>query len=119
MQRRTALLILIHGGNDLLRGLDRAQTAANLRAMVEAARGRGVPTLLLGVPAPDLSLATPPFYAETAVQSGAAFDGEILPHILGRGSLKSDLIHPNAAGYRELAEALAGLLRRCGAVGEP
>jgi acyl-CoA thioesterase-1 len=39
-----------------------------------------------------------------------------LERILARTSLKSDTIHPNAAGYREMAEAVAQALRRAGAV---
>jgi lysophospholipase L1-like esterase len=41
---------------------------------------------------------------------------EALPTILFDGSLKSDYIHPNAAGYRRLAEAIAVLLRKNGSV---
>jgi len=39
-----------------------------------------------------------------------------LPDILADNSLKSDYIHPNAAGYRRLAEAVAALLKKSGAI---
>jgi lysophospholipase L1-like esterase len=41
---------------------------------------------------------------------------EILSDILTNRSLKSDLIHPNAMGYRHLAESIAALLRKSGAL---
>ena len=113
---RPALLILCHGGNDLLRHLGREQLATNLRVMVRAARERGVAVVLVGVPAADLSLSPPPLYGEVAKEFDIPYDGGTLPRILGTGGLKSDYIHPNATGYRQLAEALAKLLAKAGAV---
>jgi lysophospholipase L1-like esterase len=111
-ETRPALLLLCHGGNDFLRRLDRAQVKENLRAMVQSARERGIAVVLIAVPTLGFGLQVPPLYAEVASEAGIPLEGDILPEILGDSSLKSDPIHPNAAGYKELAIALEKLLRR-------
>ncbi len=115
-QERPALLILCHGGNDLLARANHQLIADNLRAMIRMAGERGVPVLLVAVPAPDLSLKPPPLYAEVAKEFNIPAEMKALPHILSKGSLKSDHIHPNAAGYRILAEELVKLLKKSGAL---
>jgi lysophospholipase L1-like esterase len=111
-----ALLLLCHGGNDQLRRLDPRQTGENLRAMIRAARERGVAVALIAVPAPGLKLAPPAIYKELAKEFSLPMEAEILADILADSSLKSAYIHPNAAGYRRLAEAVAALLRTSGAI---
>jgi lysophospholipase L1-like esterase len=111
------LLILIHGGNDLLRRKSPKSIAANLRAMVRLARERGVAVVLIGVPNLGLILGrSAGFYQDLAEELDLYYDGETLPEILKQPALKSDAIHPNAKGYRRLAEAVAELLRRSGAI---
>ncbi len=111
------LLILIHGGNDLLRRTPRQRIAANLRAMVQLAQNREVAVVLIGVPDLGLILGrSAGFYAELAEELDIPYDGAALPAILKQPSLKSDAIHPNAQGYRKLAEAVAELLRKSGAI---
>ena len=110
------LLILCHGGNDLLQHLDQRQLADNLRSMIKTARERGVPVLLVAVPAPDLTLKPPKLYQKLADEFQLPIEGKVLPRILAKSSLKSDHIHPNGAGYRQLAEALAELLKKSGAL---
>ncbi|MCH8999138.1 MAG: arylesterase [Proteobacteria bacterium] len=111
------LLVLIHGGNDVLQRRDREDTRANLRAMVQVARERGVAVVLIGVPNLGLILGrSAGFYQALAEELDLPYDGEALPAILKQSGLKSDPIHPNAQGYRQLAEAVAELLRRSGAI---
>ena len=115
-QTRPALLILCHGGNDFLRRLDRAQVKENLRAMVQSARERGIAVVLIAVPTLGFGLQVPPLYEEVASEAGIPLEGDILARILADNDLKSDPIHPNAAGYKELALALERLLRRSAAL---
>ena len=111
-----ALLILCHGGNDLLRRLNQQQAADNLRAMIRLAQERGIAVIMIAVPSPGLSLSPPSFYREIAAEMKIPIEEKALPTILSDGTLKSDYIHPNAAGYRRLAESIAALLKRSGAV---
>jgi len=100
------LVILCHGGNDFLRRLETAGTLRNLTAMVEMIRARGADVVLVGVPKLGFGLNVPKFYATLAEEQGVPFEGEILVDLLGDKSMKSDEIHPNAPGYRLMAEAI-------------
>lgn len=110
------LLILCHGGNDLLGRQSPQLIADNLRGMIRMAKERGVSVLLVAVPSPDLSLKPPALYDELAKEFSIPIELKALPHVLGKSVLKSDHIHPNAAGYKMLAEALANLLKKSGAL---
>lgn len=111
------LLILIHGGNDILRRVPRKDTAANLRAMVRLARERGVAVVLVGVSDLGLILGrSAGFYEDLAEELDLPYDGDILPAIFKQPGHKSDAIHPNANGYRKLAEGIAALLKQNGAI---
>lgn len=115
-REKPALVLLCHGGNDLLRKLDPGTTANNLREMIRIARAKGVLVVLIAVPAPDLSLDPPAYYREIAKENGVPIESGALPRILGKSGLKSDHIHPNAAGYRAFAESVSALLKKSGAL---
>lgn len=115
-EHRPALMVLCLGGNDFLRRLDEGEAEKNLREMVRLAKEKGVDVVLIGVPRLGLSLAVPDFYGEIAREFNIPYEGKILRSILSKGNLKSDYIHPNAEGYRKMAEAVAELLKKSGAV---
>lgn len=115
-EHRPALLVLCIGGNDFLRNLGKAQVAANVQTMVALARQRGIDVVLIGTPEKGLTVTPPAFYAEIAEQLGIPYEGSVIGKILRNSELKSDTIHPNARGYRLIAERVAALLRDAGAI---
>lgn len=113
---RPALLILCHGGNDFLRKMDEARAASNVRAMIAMAREKDIPVVLLATPKPTLPPSVPAFYRQIAEETGVGFEESVVKKVLTDRDLKSDLVHPNAEGYRLIAKALEKMLRRSGAV---
>jgi acyl-CoA thioesterase-1 len=71
---------------------------------------------MIAVPTPGLSLSPPSFYREIAAEMKIPIEEKTLPTILSDRSLKSDYIHPNAAGYHRLAESIVALMKKSGAV---
>jgi lysophospholipase L1-like esterase len=115
-ESKPQLVILCEGGNDFLRKLDEAQAAENLRAMIRLAKAHGAQVVLIAVPKPGLLPSPADFYASVAKEFALPHEESALKKILTDNALKSDLVHPNAAGYARLAEAVAALLRKSGAV---
>ena len=113
---RPQLVILCHGGNDFLQRLDEASVARNLRQMIGLARQRGVAVMLVATPKPGFGAARVAFYEEIGRELGIPVERGVVADVLTTNKLKSDLIHPNADGYRHIAEAVAILLRKAGAV---
>jgi acyl-CoA thioesterase-1 len=105
------LVILCHGGNDMLGRKDDAETKSNLGSMIIACQAAGADVLLVAVPRPSLLLKPPRFYRELAKQYGIPLEEEVLHDVLSRPALKGDHVHPNDAGYALMAEAIAALIR--------
>jgi acyl-CoA thioesterase I len=115
-QEKPPLMILCLGGNDFLRRMDDRQTEGNLREIVRTAQERGVQVVLVGVPKLGFFVQTHPMYKEIASSLNLPYDGKALQRIESDRALKADPVHPNAAGYLELAKAVESLIRKLGAV---
>ena len=122
-EEQPKMLILIHGGNDILRKIPHEETVANLRAMIAEAKKRNIKVVMLGVPALQLfsavglfSLESDPLYQQVAEAEKVPIDLKSLPEIISNRELKSDEVHPNAQGYQRLADAVFTLLKNTGAL---
>lgn len=112
----TDAMILNLGGNDLLRGLDPANSRANLDAILDKAEARGLPVLLLGLRAPGnygpaFQQAFNAMYADLAQEHGAIFVPDYLGPVtegerLNLAYIQDDGIHPNAEGVTRLVDAV-------------
>ena len=115
-EHRPRLLLLCHGGNDFLRRMPKEQAAENVRAMIRLAKSRGVEVVLIGTPEPGFTVVPPAFYGEIAKEFRIPYESDVLGKILRDGALKADQVHPNAKGYLLMAERVAELLRKSGAI---
>ena len=105
---RPDLVLLELGGNDMLRGLQPAETRANFEAMLDELQRREIPVLLMGMRAPpnygpDYQQAFDGLYGELAQQYGVALVPFWLESIYQSPSLfQDDRIHPTAEGIDAL-----------------
>ncbi|MCK4834891.1 MAG: arylesterase [Gammaproteobacteria bacterium] len=114
-----ALIIICHGGNDILRKLDHSNTRDNIQQMIDLARKENSDVVLVGVPEFGLFLSPLPIYQSLADENHVPIANNILPDILGNNALKSDHIHPNTRGYQLLADSIITLLQTSGAIKQP
>jgi lysophospholipase L1-like esterase len=116
------LVLVTLGGNDMLRKLPEAQTRQDLFRILELARGRHAPPVLLATPKPSVAgavfqnLSAPSFYAEVAKERQVPLIADAVPDVLSDPALKLDTLHPNAEGHRVLAGKVFDGLRRLGYV---
>lgn len=110
------IVILIEGGNDILRNLSLAQAKSNLRNMVMLIKERNIAVVLIGVPEKSLFTSSHPMYKELADELELVFDGDIIADLQRSASLKSDIVHFNEKGYRKMAKSIHALLQEKGSL---
>jgi len=115
-QYQPDLVIICHGGNDILRKLDIKQTKQNIQQMIDLSLHSNIQVVLIGVPEFGIFLNSSPIYQILADENRIPIENEILGDILSNNSLKSDNIHPNRQGYQLIAEHIATLLRQSGGI---
>jgi acyl-CoA thioesterase-1 len=112
------------GGNDLLRGIDPAESRRNLDAILTELHARGLPALLAGLPAPgnyglDWKRAFDAMYPDLAEAHGAL----LYPNFLaGLGEtqdreeagrfMQPDGLHPNAEGVERIVEDIGPVVEK-------
>lgn len=105
-------VILELGANDGLRGLDPAETLANLRAIMEQLKAADLPVLLAGMRAPpnlgrDFGAEFDTIFATVALEYDALFYPFFLEGVAARPTLnQNDGIHPNSTGVAIVVERI-------------
>lgn len=112
-------MMIILGGNDLLRGIDPAASRANLDAILTRLGEAGLPALLVGMPAPgnygpEYQAEFEAMYTELAAAHGVPIYPNLLQPITEKYEqgmrfadlMQDDHIHPNAEGVAQIVEGL-------------
>ena len=111
------LIILLEGGNDILRNHNMRQTKHNLATMIDLASSHGIQLVLIGVPAKALiSSGSAQLYEELAEEKNLVFESDLISDLLHDPSYKSDSVHFNQEGYKKMAENIHALLIENGAL---
>jgi len=112
LETKVDLVILCHGGNDILKNLPSEELKNNLLAMINIIHGSGAKVLLVGVPDFSLfGLEVHDIYQEVAEETDVVFENDVLKKIGMSRSLKSDYVHPNEKGYEAMADAFIEILK--------
>lgn len=110
LPRKPDLVMLGLGGNDVLRQIPPAETRANMTAMLDDLRKRGVPVVLTGMKAPpnlgtDYATAFDSIWPDLAKRDHSALYPFILDGVIGNPKLmQADHVHPNVAGVAIIAD---------------
>ena len=105
--RSIKLMILCFGGNDIIQKKSMSGLKQNLKTMIQMAKAKNIEVLLISVPNITLFGLSPlELYEEVAKEENVPLLSGVLANILSQPSLKNDQIHPNALGYKELAELI-------------
>jgi lysophospholipase L1-like esterase len=105
--RSIKLMILCFGGNDIIQKKSMSDLKQNLRTMIQMAKAKNIEVLLISVPNFSLfGLSALKLYEEVAEEENIPLLSGVLANILSQPSLKNDQIHPNALGYKKMAELI-------------
>ena len=105
--KSVSLMILCFGGNDILQKKSMSALKQNLKTMIQMAKAKNIEVLLLSVPNITLFGLSPlGLYEEVAEEENVPLLSSVLADILSQPSLKNDQIHPNASGYKKMAEEI-------------
>lgn len=121
-EHRPQLVFLELGGNDLLRGRSGEAIKADLRRLIREIRASGAQVVLVAVPAMSLQAlvghpADAPLYAALAEEERIPLVADVFAKVLGHAEWRSDAIHPNAEGYRQMAAGIHARLQQLGLAG--
>lgn len=112
LKAKPDLVILELGANDMLRGLQPAQTRANLDAMIIEFKRRGIPVLIAGMRAsPNMGRGFvsqfDPIYPALAKKHGARLYPFFMNGVTPNPALLiADKIHPNAKGVAVIVRGI-------------
>jgi acyl-CoA thioesterase I len=100
------IVIVFLGGNDLMQRVPKATTLAAIEEIVRRIQETGALAVLVGLNAPYPLGGLNDDYEKIADAHGAVFVSNVMRGILDSPAMRSDQVHPNAAGYKLIADRI-------------
>ncbi len=97
------MVLIEFGGNDRIRGLGAEGASQSIAQIVDAVQAAGAIAVIVDTGGPQMGAYTAA-YKKIAREKGAVFVPGIVRGIFHQKKYKSDMIHPNAAGYEIVAQ---------------
>lgn len=104
LEHRPYMVLIEFGGNDFMRGAAFEQTLASISQIIDEVQAAGAVAVVVDTGGYYAMEKYSKAYKKLAREKGAVFVPGILDGIFGKKDLMSDQIHPNAAGYKIVAE---------------
>ena len=105
------IVLLLLGGNDLLRRVPREETLRDYEEVVKRIQAKGALVIVLSLEA-GMGAELAKSVREIAERNGCPIVRDILGGIMGQSDLMSDPVHPNDRGYELLAKKVEPVLKR-------
>jgi len=106
LEKEPLLVIIEFGGNDFLKKIPLSITLENINKMVEKILAKKAMVALVDISTEMLLTDYYSRYKRLAKNKGLIFIPRLLKGIITNPQLKSDFIHPNAGGYKIIAERI-------------
>jgi lysophospholipase L1-like esterase len=110
LSRDPAIVIVLLGGNDMLRQLDLDRSLERLEQMVRRIQAGGSMVVVVGLKGLSPVGGVGGRYKDLARRTGGLYVPDILDDIFGRSGRMADTIHPNGQGHAIMAERIAEAL---------
>lgn len=106
LDKKPLLVVVEFGGNDFLRRIPKDVTIKNIKEMVERIQAKGAMVAIVDISAGIILKEYCTALYNLSREKDAIFISGVFNDIITTPSLKSDFVHPNALGYKIIAQRI-------------
>ena len=107
---RPQMVLIEFGANDFMRSMSREEAVSAVGQIVDAVQAAGAMAVIVDTGAPGMA-GYSESYKKLAKEKQALFVPGILRGIFHKQEYKSDMVHPNAAGYKVVAQKVYNVIK--------
>jgi len=111
LDKEPLLVIIEFAGNDFLKQIPKEVTLNNIKLMTEQIQSRGAMVAIVDISAGMFFSEYRKAFSNLAREKRAIFIPHILSGIITNPSMKSDFLHPNASGYKMIAQRIYAAIK--------